>query len=149
AGESAQVHGLPCRTGSKLAGHCHAGPVKRSKARFSTRQVAPRRQGFVATFCVVALLLLGSCNSGNGVVTVASTKANLRVVNLIPNANGPINVTLDGNPFAAGVAFESLQPYQQIDAVTQANPSSTLKASVTGSVSSLITSTFIPLSETN
>src|SRR5262249_49972674 len=56
---------------------------------------------------------------------------------------------LDDNPFAAGVAFESLQPYQQINSVTQANPTSTLKASVAGSVSSLITSTFIPLSETN
>lgn len=122
--------------------------MKRSKARSSIRQRARGRQGFVATFCVVALLL-GSCNSGNGVITVASTKANLRVVNLIPNANGPINVTLDDNPFGAGVAFESLQPYQQINSVTQANPTSTLKASVTGSVSSLITSTFIPLGETN
>jgi len=95
------------------------------------------------------LLVLGSCNSGNGVVTVASTKANLRVVNLVPNANGPINVTLDDNPFAVGVAFESLQPYQEVNAITQANPTSTLDATVTGSVSSLITSTFVPVSETN
>ncbi|HXX84999.1 MAG TPA: DUF4397 domain-containing protein [Casimicrobiaceae bacterium] len=117
-------------------------------ARSSTRKRARRQQGFVAALCAAALLL-GSCNSGNGVVTVASTKSNLRVVNLIPNANAPVNVTLNDNPLVAGVAFESLQPYQQIDAVTQANPSSTLEASVAGSVSSLITTTFVPLGETN
>ena len=35
--------------------------------------------------CAFALLLTG-CNTGNGIVTVASTQAAIRVVNLIPNA---------------------------------------------------------------
>lgn len=112
----------------------------------SMRMAARRQYGLIATLCAAALLL-GSCNGGNGVVTVASTKSALRVVNLIPNANGPIDVTLDGAIFVAGLAFEAIQPYQQINAITQANPTSTLQANVAGSVSSLLTTTIIPLGE--
>src|SRR5215831_456717 len=109
-----------------------------------------RRCMLVALLCVVAAALLGSCTgAGNGVTTVASTKSNLRIVNLIPNANGPIDITLDGNLFAAGLPFESLQPYQQINAITQDNPTSTIQAFVTGSVSNLLSTTIAPLGEIN
>jgi hypothetical protein len=104
----------------------------------------------VALLCVVAAVILGSCTgAGNGVTTVASTKSNLRIVNLIPNANGPLDITLNGNLFAAGLPFESLQPYQQINAITQDNPTSTIQAFVTGSVSNLLSATIAPLGEIN
>jgi hypothetical protein len=106
------------------------------------------RHIIAATLCAFALFLAG-CNTGNGVVTVSSTKANLRIVNLIPNAGGPVDVTLDDNAFAAGLGFETLQLYQQIDSVTQANPTRTIQATVMGSGSSLITTTIVPLGETN
>ena len=102
----------------------------------------------VATLLAVALSLAG-CNTGNGVVSVSSTKANLRIVNLIPNARGPLDVTLDNSAFASGLAFETLQQYQQINSITQANPTQTIQATVTGSVSSLITTTIAPIGETN
>ena len=107
-----------------------------------------RRAGLVGALFGIALLL-GSCNGGNGVATVASTKSNVRIVNLIPNANAPIDVTLNGALFAAGVPFETILPYQQINAITLNNPTSTLQATVSGSVSSLITTTIAPLGETN
>ena len=60
----------------------------------------------IAIAVATAALLVG-CNTGNGVVTVASTQSNLRIVNLIPNAGAPLVVTLDDNLFASGVAFQS------------------------------------------
>jgi hypothetical protein len=112
----------------------------------SMRSLARLWCGFAATLCAV-VLLLGGCNGGNGVVTVASTQASMRIVNLIPNANGPVDVTLNGSLLASGLTFESLPPYQQIDAVTLSNPTSTIQAAVTGSVSSLLTTTIVPLGE--
>ena len=97
----------------------------------------------LAALCGAALLL-AACNTGNGVVTVASTKSNLRVVNLIPYAGAPINVTLDDNPFVNGLGFESLTPYQQVNAATH-----TLQATVAGSVSNLILTNVVALGETN
>src|SRR5450631_647596 len=97
----------------------------------------------LAALCAVALLLTG-CNTGNGVVTLASTKSNLRILNLIPNAGAPIDVTLDDNAFASGLGFESLALYQQINAATH-----TVKAIVTGSVSNLILQTVLTLGEAN
>ena len=115
----------------------------------SSQRCLTDRFGLVAILCAVTFLL-GSCTGGgNGVTTVASTKASMRVVNLIPNANAPLNITLDGNSFASGVAFESIQPYQQINAITQNNPTSTIQANVAGSISSLLTTTIVPLGETN
>jgi hypothetical protein len=102
----------------------------------------------LAALCAVVLLLTG-CDSGNGVVSVSSTQANLRVVNLIPNAGGPINVTVDDNPFASALGFETLQPYQTINSITQSNPTRTIKASVVGSVSNLLTTSVAPLGETS
>ncbi len=97
----------------------------------------------LVTFCGIALLLT-ACNTGNGVVTLASTKSNLRIVNLIPYAGAPIDVTLDDNAFASGLVFESLSPYQQINAGAH-----TIKATVAGSVSNLILSTVATLGEAN
>jgi Domain of unknown function (DUF4397) len=97
----------------------------------------------LVTLCGIALLLT-ACNTGNGVVTVASTKSNLRIVNLIPYAGAPIDITLDDNPFAQGLTFENLSLYQQINAGTH-----TLTATVTGSSSSLILSNVLTLGEAN
>src|SRR5664279_3441235 len=101
------------------------------------------RQITLAALCAVALLLT-ACNTGNGVVTLASTKSNLRIVNLIPNAGAPIDVTLDGNIFATNLGFESLSLYQQINAATH-----TLQAIVRGSVSDLILQNVLTLGEAN
>ncbi len=97
----------------------------------------------LVTLCGIALLL-SACNTGNGVVTLASTKSNLRIVNLIPYAGAPIDVTLDDNFFAPGLVFESLSLYQQINAGTH-----TIKATVAGSVSNLILSSVLTLGEAN
>ena len=100
----------------------------------------------LAAFCAFALLLTG-CNTGNGIVTLANTQAHLRIVNLIPNAGGAINVTVDDNPFAAGVQFETLQQYQTISAITASTPTRTVRASVVGSVSTLLATSISPLGE--
>ncbi|MEO8739025.1 MAG: DUF4397 domain-containing protein [Casimicrobiaceae bacterium] len=100
----------------------------------------------LAAVCAFALLLTG-CNTGNGIVTVANTQSHVRVVNLIPNAGGPINVTVDNNPFAAGLVFETLQPYQSLDSITLNNPTRTIRASVAGSVSTLITTQTAPIGQ--
>ncbi len=97
----------------------------------------------LVALCGVALVL-AACNTGNGIVTLASTKSNLRIVNLIPYAGAPIDVTLDDNAFASGLGFESLSLYQQINAGTH-----TIKAIVTGSVSNLILQTVLVLGEAN
>ena len=102
----------------------------------------------LGALCAFALLLSG-CNTGNGIVTVASTQASVRVVNLIPNAGGAINVTVDDNPFAAGLNFETLQPYQTTNSITQSNPTRTIRASVVGSVSTLLTTNVAPVGQTN
>jgi len=90
-------------------------------------------------------VLLAGCNTGNGVVTVASTQSNLRVVNLIPNASGPIVTTLDDNSFLTPpIPFQSLSPYQIIEAGTH-----TLEAFVTGAPSNLIATTVVAIGEAN
>jgi hypothetical protein len=97
----------------------------------------------LAVLCAAALLLT-ACNTGNGVVTVASTKSNLRIVNLIPNAGNPIDVQLDFANFAPGLAFQSLLQYQQINAGTH-----TIQAVVEGAISNLILQTVAALGEAN
>jgi len=90
-------------------------------------------------------VLLAGCNTGNGVVTVASTQSNLRVVNLIPNASGPIVTTLDDNFFLTPpIPFQSLSAYQIIEAGTH-----TLEAFVTGAPSNLIATTVVAIGEAN
>jgi len=97
----------------------------------------------LTALCTIALLLT-ACNTGNGVVTVASTKANLRIVNLIPNAGNPIDVQLDFANFAPGLIFQSLLQYQQIDAGAH-----TIQAVVEGAISNLILTTIATLGEAN
>ncbi len=82
------------------------------------------------------VVALTGCNTGKGVTDPAVQFANLRVVNLIPDASGPLNVTLDGNTFASGVNFEGLTPYQQIDSGTRA-----IQVSVAGGANNIITTT--------
>lgn len=81
---------------------------------------------------LLAVALTG-CNSGKGVTDPAEQFAMLRIVNLIPDAGGPINVTLDGNSFVSGLNFEALTQYQQIDAGTRA-----IQVSVAGGASNII-----------
>jgi hypothetical protein len=81
---------------------------------------------------LVAVALTG-CNSGKGVTDPAVQFAMLRIVNLIPDAGGPINVTLDGNTFVSGLNFEALTQYQQIDSGTRA-----IQVSIAGGASNII-----------
>lgn len=68
---------------------------------------------FLALTCVLALAV-GGCNTGKG-VSNGSTHAMMRLINVIPNAAGPVNVTFDSKPFVTGLAFEGMTQYQQID----------------------------------
>jgi len=96
-----------------------------------------------AALAVAAVLV--ACNTGNGVVTVASTQSNLRVVNLIPNAGAPILTTIDDNSFlTAALPFESLSQYQTIQAGAH-----TLRAFVTGAPSNIIATTVATIGEAN
>jgi Domain of unknown function (DUF4397) len=79
---------------------------------------------------------LTGCNSGEGVTDPAIQFAMLRIVNLIPDAGGPINVTLDGSTFVSGLNFEATTQYQQIDAGTRA-----IQVSVAGGASNIISTT--------
>ncbi|MGH8849719.1 MAG: DUF4397 domain-containing protein [Casimicrobiaceae bacterium] len=60
-------------------------------------------------------LALGSCNTGKG-VSNGSTHGQMRVLNVIPNASGPLNVTFDSKSFVTGLGFEAMTQYQSIDA---------------------------------
>jgi Domain of unknown function (DUF4397) len=90
----------------------------------------------------LALSLAGltSCNTGEGVTDPAVQFANLRIANFIPDASGPINVTLDGNNFASGVNFETVTTYTQINSGQRS-----IQVSVAGSANNIIsiTPTFI------
>jgi len=97
----------------------------------------------IAIAVATAALLVG-CNTGNGVVTVASTQSNVRIVNLIPNAGAPLVVTLDDDFFASGVAFQSLSLYQSIKAGVH-----TFRAFVTGAPSNVIATDVATLGEAN
>jgi hypothetical protein len=85
-------------------------------------------------------LALGSCNTGKGVGN-GSTHGTLRLINVIPNAGGPLDVTFDLKPFVAGLPFEGMTQYQTIDAGTRE-----LQVSVAGSSTNLIdvTPIFLP-----
>ena len=100
----------------------------------------------LAALCGIALLLVG-CNTGNGVVTIASTQSQVRVVNLIPYAGAPINVTIDDNPLASGLNFESQAPYQTIQSSSISNPTRTIEATVESAPSNLIITTVAPVGE--
>jgi len=79
-------------------------------------------------------IAMTACNSGKGVTDPAVQFAMLRIVNLIPDASGPLNVTIDGHNFVSGLNFERVTQYQQIDSGTRA-----IQVSVAGGASNIIT----------
>jgi hypothetical protein len=89
---------------------------------------------FSLAFAVVALT---SCNTGKGVVDPAVQFANLRIANLIPDATGPINATIDTKTFVSGLNFEGLTQYQQIDSGTRV-----IQLSVAGGATNILSTTF-------
>lgn len=99
----------------------------------------------LGTLCLVlAVLTLTSCNTGKGVVDPATQFAALRVVNLIPDATGPLNVTIDTKPLASGLNFEALTPYQQIDAGTRI-----IEVSIAGGSSTILSKSLSFVGTTN
>jgi hypothetical protein len=93
----------------------------------------------IALTCVLSLAL-GSCNTGQG-VSNGSTHATLRLINVIPNAGGPLNVMFDLKPFVAGLPFEGMTQYQSIDSGVRE-----VQLSVAGSSTNVIDliSNFLP-----
>lgn len=93
---------------------------------------------FLALTCVLSLAV-GGCNTGEG-VSNGSTHAMMRLINVIPNAAAPVNVTFDNQPFATGLAFEGMTQYQQIDSGARE-----VQISVAGSSTNVIdvTPTFV------
>jgi hypothetical protein len=73
-----------------------------------------RAHPFLVVLTCVLSLALGSCNTGQG-VSNGSTHGTLRLINVIPNAGGPLNVTFDLKPFLNGLPFEGMTQYQPID----------------------------------
>jgi hypothetical protein len=73
-----------------------------------------RAHPFLVVLTCVLSLALGSCNTGQG-VSNGSTHGTLRLINVIPNAGGPLNVTFDLKPFVTGLPFEGMTQYQPID----------------------------------
>lgn len=67
----------------------------------------------LAALSLLLALALGGCH-GNGVST-GSTHGLLRVINVVANTGGPLNVRFDGKPFVTGLGFEAMTQYQQID----------------------------------
>ena len=94
---------------------------------------------FVVLTCVLSLAL-GSCNTGKG-VSNGSTHGTLRLINVIPNAGGPLNVTFDLKPFVTDLPFEGMTQYQTIDAGLRE-----VQVSVAGSSTNVIdvTPVFLP-----
>ncbi len=89
----------------------------------------------VALACFCASILT-SCNTGKGVTDETSQHAALRIINLIFNASGPINVTLDGNTIVSGLAFEGQTSYREIGIGIK-----TIKPTVTGTAANAVSST--------
>src|SRR2546429_9428184 len=79
-------------------------------------------------------IAMTACNSGKGVTDPAVQFAMLRIVNLIPDASGSLNVTIDGHNFVSGLNFEGVTQYQQIDSGTRA-----IQVSIAGGGSNIIT----------
>jgi hypothetical protein len=89
-----------------------------------------------AFWLTLAVVALTGCNTGKGVVDPAVQFATLRIANLIPDASGPLNVTLDSNTFVSGLNFEALTQYQQID-----SGSRVIQLSVAGGANNIVTAT--------
>jgi Domain of unknown function (DUF4397) len=92
---------------------------------------------------VLAALALSGCNTGNGVTTEASQFSTLRVANFIPDAAGPLNVTVDSNNFVSGLSFPTSTQYQQISmGIT------TIQVIVAGTVNAILGTTASLLGQT-
>ncbi len=85
-----------------------------------------------------ALLAAGltACNTGEGVTDPATRFSDLRVANFIPDATGPVNVTVAGQNLVSGVGFEMVTPYQQINSGAQS-----VEVSVAGTAGNIISTT--------
>jgi hypothetical protein len=99
-----------------------------------------RAHPFLVVLTCVLSLALGSCNTGKG-VSNGSTHGTMRMINVIPNAGGPLNVTFDLKPFVTNLPFEGMTQYQTIDAGSRE-----VQVSVAGSSTNLIdvTPIFLP-----
>jgi hypothetical protein len=83
-----------------------------------------------------ATLGLSGCNSGNGVTDPASQFSSLRVANFIPDASGPINITVNSNAFTSGLGFQSSTTYQQIS-----SGATTVQATIAGTANPILGTT--------
>jgi Domain of unknown function (DUF4397) len=81
----------------------------------------------------LSVVVLTGCNTGKGVTDPAVQFSNLRVANVVPDASGPLNVTVDGSNLASGVNFGTLTPYKQISSGARA-----IQVSVAGSANNII-----------
>ena len=86
-------------------------------------------------FCVLLLclgtILLGSCDTGQGVGAAAGS-TRLRVINLIPDA-ATMQLTIGGTPLVSGLPYQGLTQYQDVD-----NGTLEFKVSVDGGATTLI-----------
>jgi hypothetical protein len=89
------------------------------------------RRVFCALFICLSALLLGSCNSGEG-VGAAAGPTRLRVINLIPNA-ASMQLTVAGSTFVSGLPFQGLTEYMDV-----ASGTNEFKVSVDGGATTLI-----------
>ncbi len=87
---------------------------RRGLSKFTDPEQTMRPHPFLLALTCVLSLALGSCNTGKG-VSNGSTHGTLRLINVIPNAGGPLNVTFDLKPFLTGLPFEGMTQYQTID----------------------------------
>jgi hypothetical protein len=91
-----------------------ARTAARRPSKFTDPEQTMRAHPFLVVLTCVLSLALGSCNTGQG-VSNGSTHGTLRLINVIPNAGGPLNVTFDLKPFLTGLPFEGMTQYQPID----------------------------------
>jgi Domain of unknown function (DUF4397) len=102
----------------KITAHARAalrGAGALLKSAYQRGEIMRMYRVLLGTFWL-ALLAAGltGCNTGKGVTDPATQFANLRIANFIPDASGPVNVTVDGQNLASGVGFEMVTAYQQI-----------------------------------
>jgi hypothetical protein len=89
------------------------------------------RRVFCALLICLSALLLGSCNSGEG-VGAAAGPTRLRVVNLIPNA-ASMQLTVADSTVVSGLPFQGLTEYMDV-----ASGTNEFKVSVDGGATTLI-----------
>ena len=89
------------------------------------------RRVFCALLICLGALLLGSCNSGEG-VGAAAGPTRLRVINLIPNA-ASMQLTVADSIFVSGLPFQGITEYMDV-----ASGTNEFKVSVDGGATTLI-----------